>query len=480
MLFNSFDFIIFFVIVTSLYFILPHRFRWALMLVASCFFYMTFIPAYLLILFLLIIIDYSCAILMEPKKGRVRKAYLIFSIISTVCVLFLFKYFNFFNENLAGIAGIMGWNYSIEALSIILPIGLSFHTFQSLSYVIEVYRGKQSPERHFGIYSLYVMFYPQLVAGPIERPQNLLHQFYEHHAFDYGRVADGLRLMFWGLFKKVVIADRLAAIVGQVYSAPGLYNGPSLILATVAFSFQVYCDFSGYSDIAIGSARVMGFKLMENFRKPFSAVSISEFWKRWHISLTTWFKDYIYYPMISSKITKARIYWATLAIFLISGLWHGASWTFVLWGLLHGLYLVASYISKEWRQSAVSFFRLDRAPRLHWFIRVMFTFTLVNFSFILFRAESLGDAWMIISRLFVDISSPVSGIISEIGIPYLLSMAVFISFMLLFDHPEGSGLAGRIYIKSWLMPVAVSTIAFIAFLVFGAFFQAENFIYFQF
>ena len=258
MLFNSLEFMLFFPIVTTLYFIIPHKYRWAMLLGASCIFYMAFIPAYILILAVTICIDYAAGIMIDKTDGKRKKIFLLISIISTCLVLFIFKYYNFFNNSFASIASFFHLKYPVQALNIILPIGLSFHTFQSLSYVIEVYRGLQKSEKHFGIYALYVMFYPQLVAGPIERPQNLLHQFREKHYFDYQRVVEGLKLMVWGLFKKAVIADRLAVVVNQVYGSPAEYNGIALIIATVFFAFQIFCDFSGYSDIAIGAAKVMG------------------------------------------------------------------------------------------------------------------------------------------------------------------------------------------------------------------------------
>src|SRR5678815_1064118 len=227
-----------------------------------------------------------------------------------------------------------GISNPVPFLKIILPIGLSFHTFQAMSYTIEVYRGNQKAERNFGIYALYVMFYPQLVAGPIERPQNLLHQFYENHKFDYERVVNGLKLILWGFFKKLVIADRLALYVGAVYNNPTHHTGLSFIMATIFFAFQIYCDFSGYSDIAIGAAKVMGFKLMTNFNRPYFARSISEFWKRWHISLSTWFKDYLYISLGGNRVSVPRWYFNLFIVFLVSGLWHGANWTYIIWGCL--------------------------------------------------------------------------------------------------------------------------------------------------
>lgn len=372
-----------------------------MLLVASCIFYMAFIPVYILILALTIVIDYGAGILIERSEGVRRKQYLIVSIISTCLVLFIFKYFNFFNANFAAIANFLHWNYPIEALRIILPIGLSFHTFQSLSYVIEVYRGHQKAEYHFGVYALYVMFYPQLVAGPIERPQNLLHQFYEKHSFDYKRITDGLKIMAWGLFKKVVIADRLSILVNQVYNEPNTYSGPYLLIATIFFAFQIYCDFSGYSDIAIGSAQVMGFKLMDNFNRPYFSKSISEFWKRWHISLSTWFKDYLYISLGGNKVSNRWRWFFNLFItFAISGLWHGANWTYVFWGALNGFYLIFAIWTQDLRNKIYGKLYISSNQTVFKYYKVIITFSLVCFSWIFFRAKNISDAFHIIINMF--------------------------------------------------------------------------------
>lgn len=400
MLFNSIEFLFFFPIVTGLFFLLPHRFRWQLLLSASCIFYMAFIPRYILILVVTILIDYGAALcIVRPGLSpRKKKALLVGSILATCLVLFVFKYFDFFNTNVSALARALGWNYPVEALRVILPIGLSFHTFQSLSYVIEVYRGNQPPERHLGIYALYVMFYPQLVAGPIERPQNLLHQFYVEHCFEYRRVTDGLKLMAWGMFKKVVIADRLAIAVNQVYGNPQEYVGLPLIVATVFFAFEIYCDFSGYSDIAIGSAQVMGFRLMDNFNRPYFAKSIAEFWKRWHISLSTWFRDYVYIPLGGSRSSPGRWQFNLFVTFLISGLWHGANWTYVVWGALNGFLLIASNRTRRLRAAVCSAIGLDRKPVFHKVVQVSVTFFLVCVAWVFFRASSLSDAWYILTH----------------------------------------------------------------------------------
>ncbi|RTQ53283.1 MBOAT family protein [Hymenobacter gummosus] len=396
MLFNSFQFLVFFPVVTALFFVLPHRFRWVLLLGASCVFYMAFVPAYILILLLTIVIDYGAGLLIEGAQGPRRRLYLALSLGANLGVLGVFKYYNFF----AGTANaLLHWGGSPAALpllSLLLPIGLSFHTFQAMSYTIEVYRGRQRAERHFGLYALYVLFYPQLVAGPIERPQNMLPQFRQRQYFDYDRVVSGLRLMAWGLFKKMVIADRLARLVNEVYDAPTHYRGLPLLVATVFFSVQIYCDFSGYSDIARGSARVMGFELMQNFDRPYFARSLPEFWRRWHISLSTWFRDYLYIPLGGNRVALPRACLNLFIVFLVSGLWHGANWTFLIWGALHGAYLVVGMLTRNARQQLTERLPLLGSPVLN----VALTYALVTFAWIFFRANSLPDALYVIRHLF--------------------------------------------------------------------------------
>jgi D-alanyl-lipoteichoic acid acyltransferase DltB (MBOAT superfamily) len=374
-----------------------------------------------------ITIDYSAGIYIEKTEGRKRKSWLVLSIVSTCLVLFVFKYYNFFNENIGNLAKLFHIPYSVPALNIILPIGLSFHTFQSLSYVIEVYRGHQKAEKNFGIYSLYVMFYPQLVAGPIERPQNLLHQFYEKHKFDYENIAEGLKLMLWGLFKKIVIADRLSLYVNAVYNHPEHHSGLTLILATIFFAVQIYCDFSGYSNIAIGAARVMGFKLMTNFNRPYFSKSISEFWKRWHISLSTWFKDYLYISLGGNRVSVPRWYFNLFFVFLVSGLWHGANLTFVIWGAINGIYLILETLTSKLRKSIGKVL-----PReINTSFQIIVTFILTCFAWIFFRANTLTDAVTIIQKIltfkgpiFYDPNNPTSMIYSFFGIMLLLAFEI--------------------------------------------------------
>lgn len=360
---------------------------------------MAFVPIYILILGFTIVVDYFAGIYIENAEGRKRKLYLIASLVANIGVLAVFKYYNFFIDNLNILTQGFGVSDPLPYLSIILPIGLSFHTFQAMSYTIEVYRGNYKAERHFGIYALYVMFYPQLVAGPIERPQNLLHQFYEKHEFEYQRVVDGLKLMLWGFFMKLVIADRLALYVNKVYDFPDEHSGKSFALATVLFAFQIYCDFAGYSNIAIGAAKVMGFNLMTNFNRPYFSKSISEFWKRWHISLSSWFKDYVYISLGGNRLSVPRWYLNLFVVFLLSGLWHGANWTFIVWGAINGFYLVFAIATKSLRAKISNTIGLARFPKMNNSIQILITFTLISFSWIFFRSDSITEAINIIKKI---------------------------------------------------------------------------------
>lgn len=402
MLFNSIEFAIFFPTVCALYFILPHRYRTLLLLVASCVFYMAFIPIYITILFVTILIDYFAGIYLERVQPRNKKLLLWISIVATCLVLFVFKYFYFFTHSFINVVGLFGWELQDPALKIILPIGLSFHTFQSLSYVIEVYRGQQKAEQNFITYATYVMFFPQLVAGPIERPQNLLHQFNERHHLEYSAIAAGLKQMGWGFFKKLVIADRLALYVNDVYGAPENYNGLQLTLATVFFAYQIYCDFSGYSDIAVGSARILGFRMMVNFNDPYCSTSVSEFWRRWHISLSTWFKDYLYIPLGGNRVGTARHHINLLITFTVSGLWHGANWTYVIWGALNGVYLVFGSWTRRIRDGIAARLGMPDGSFLRHTTRLITTFVLTCFAWIIFRATSFDDAIYILTHLWSD------------------------------------------------------------------------------
>jgi len=446
-----------------------------LLLGASCYFYMAFVPIYILILGFTIVIDYFAGILLENTEGKKRKYWLIASLIANIGVLAIFKYYNFLNTNLSELLNSFGYQNTIPNLSILLPIGLSFHTFQAMSYTIEVYRGNQKAERHFGIYSLYVMFYPQLVAGPIERPQNLIHQFHEKHYFDYDRVVEGLKLMLWGLFMKLVIADRLSLYVNAVYNNAGQHSGKSLALATVFFAFQIYCDFAGYSNIAIGAARVMGFKLMTNFNRPYFSRSINEFWKRWHISLSTWFKDYLYITLGGNRVSIPRWYLNLFIVFVISGLWHGANWTFIIWGAVNGFYLVFAIVTEKPRKRFNQLIGLDRLPKLHNAIQILITFLLASFAWIFFRANNTQDAFMIVNKILLMGGSV------YIDLDTILYSIAGIAFLVMIEfrreHDNHMGLPFKT--NHWFKEQLAYTSLIILILMTGVF-DGSQFIYFQF
>ncbi len=493
MLFNSIHFVVFFILVSGLYFLFPYRFRWFLLLAASCYFYMIFKPIYILILFFTIIIDYLAGIWIHKAEGSARKRLLLLSLVANIGILAVFKYFNFLNFNLSAFFGLFQVGNPIPFLEILLPIGLSFHTFQAMSYTIEVYRGNQLPEKHFGIYALYVMFYPQLVAGPIERPQNVLHQFHEKFDFDYNRVALGLRQMALGMFKKVVIADRLAVYVNQVYNHPENFRGLPLILATIFFSFQIYCDFSGYSDIALGSARVMGFNLMKNFDRPYFSASISEFWRRWHISLSTWFRDYLYIPLGGNKVVKPRWYFNLFFTFLISGLWHGASWNFVIWGSLHGFFLILAIAFVKPIQAFTQILENLLGKKLTWIFHNLWTFVLVAFAWVFFRAANFPDAIYIIQNFGNDLVFSIKASIFNTGnlrnhflyvernkLHFFFSISL-IFFLLVFEYFQSKGSLTQYFLKRhpafrWALYFAFSWL----FLLLGMFHSKQQFTYFQF
>jgi D-alanyl-lipoteichoic acid acyltransferase DltB (MBOAT superfamily) len=391
MIFNSVHFIFFFIVTTILYYALPHRFRWAFLLAISCYFYMVFRPIYILILAGTIVVDYVAGLFLESTTNpRRKKIFLVASIIANVGVLAVFKYYNFINDNLTELLGVFHLKNEIPMLRILLPIGLSFHTFQAMSYTIEVYRGKQQAEKHFGMYALYVMFYPQLVAGPIERPQNILHQLKEKVVFNYDHIVSGLKLILWGLFVKVVIADRLSIYVDIVYNSPEHHSAISSLVATLFFTFQIYCDFSGYSSIAIGCAKVLGIDLMINFRRPYMSTSIREFWSRWHISLSTWFRDYLYIPLGGNRVSVYRNMFNLFFVFLVSGLWHGANWTFIIWGALHGFYLMMEIVID----------RLVPSIKLPRSIRWILNFVLVAIAWVFFRASNFQTAKQILKNIY--------------------------------------------------------------------------------
>lgn len=458
MIFNSLQFILFFFAFFLILFAIPQKFRKGWLLLASCYFYMVFKPVYLLILVAVIVIDYAAGIKIEKSKTNKRR-WLIVSLVSNIGILVFYKYFNFLNGNISGLLGCFHMENPIPALDIILPIGLSFHTFQAMSYTIEVYRGKQAAEKNFLTYSMYVLYFPQLVAGPIERPQRLLPQLHNPVYFNYENIIFGLFRIAAGFFKKVVIADRLALFVDPVFDHIGSSNGLSVLLATVFFAFEIYCDFSGYTDIAIGISRMMGINLVENFRNPYLSSSIREFWSRWHISLSGWFRDYVYIPLGGNKTSNARWMLNILIVFFLSGLWHGASWGFVIWGLLHGMLLIIE-------RPLQNRFKFPHA------FKVLIVFICVCFAWIFFRAREVQDGFAAIKLL--GKISPLDKLPDAFNRNELIFVFVLIAGLLLTET-----FIKRTAFKKQAVIISLTILLFLLSYLFGEF-NFKQFIYFQF
>lgn len=432
MQFNSMSFAIFLPIVFVLYWAIPYKFRWALLLASSYYFYMSWNAKYIVLILFTTVVSYLCAVLMERvEKQKKQKILLVSTLVTSLGVLFFFKYFNFFSNSITDLLSSMAIKVHPVTLAVMLPVGISFYTFQTLSYVIDVYRGEVKAEKHFGYYAAFISFFPQLVAGPIERTRNLLPQIQQEHKFNYEQATYGMKLMAWGFFKKMVIADCFAVYVDQVYSDLTSYRGFAMVIAAVLFTFQIYGDFSGYSDIAIGTAKLFGIELMNNFKSPYFAASIREFWGRWHISLSTWFRDYIYIPLGGNRVTPIRHKMNLMITFLVSGLWHGASWTYLFWGGIHGGLQVieTSLFGKRKREIKHNF---------TWALSVAVTFILVCIAWIFFRAERLEDAYYVIMHSLDGISNPVNYVTGalaslEIGGTSLAKMIVCLGILFLYD-----------------------------------------------
>lgn len=427
MAFNSVQFLIFFPIVFLTYILCSHVIKrnsitQLVLLAFSLFFYACWKPEYLVLILISVVITYSSGILMEKYAGW-KKLILTVSLVSNLSILFFFKYFNFFADSINWCLAKSSAGVSIGTLNVLLPVGISFYTFQALGYSIDVYRGTVKAERNFITYALFVTFFPQLVAGPIERTNNLLPQFKVDYTFDYDRITSGLKLAAWGFFEKVVVADRLAVYVNGIFNNLSIATGSSVILAAFFFSFQVLCDFSGYSDIAIGVARILGFNLMRNFRRPFFSKSIGEIWTRWHISLSTWFKDYLYFPLGGSRVSKFRHCLNLLIVMTVSGVWHGAAWHYVLWGVMHGFYQIVGILTAPVRTKVLVACHLGRYDssvkgglriKRGWqFVKIIITFALFVFAAIMFRVNSMADYGHIFGML-LQIPAEISGALHSV------------------------------------------------------------------
>lgn len=427
MLFNSLEFAAFLPIVFFLYWWLPHKYRWTLMLAASYYFYMSWNAKYVVLILFTTGISYGAGLLLEKQTSKKNKQVIV-AVTAILCLgmLFFFKYFEFISESVSEVLEIFAIQMSPMTLKLLLPVGISFYTFQTVSYVIDVYRGEIPAEKHFGYYAVFISFFPQLVAGPIERTSNLLPQIKAEHEFDYSQATYGLKLMAWGLFKKIIIADTLSGYVSTVYDAPQRFSGFALVLATVFFSLQIYCDFSGYSDIAIGTAKLFGVNLTTNFKSPYFSQSIKEFWSRWHISLSTWFRDYIYIPLGGNRVGKVKHIVNLMITFGASGLWHGANWTFVVWGEIHGVAQAIENltISKSKQKST----------GIVWWIRVLLVFMYVSLAWVFFVSNSIEDAVYVITHCFDGITYPIAYFaqgFSGIGLEKMEVFSLIPSFLVL-------------------------------------------------
>lgn len=480
MTFISIEFLLFFAVIVFTYYSIPHRWRWILLLAASYSFYASLNSYFVLLLLASTAFSYVTGIIIEKQETKKQKKRVM---LAGICVLLFilgwFKYFNFVNDSVRSIAVFMNWNYDMPYQEIVMPIAISFYTFQAVSYLVDIYKGKLKAERHYGYFSIYFAFFPQLVAGPIERAKKLLPQFKVEQALKYENLSYGMKRIAWGFFKKTLIADRLAPIVASVYDSPHA-TGSEIVLATILFSIQLYADFSALSDIAIGCARILGIKLTENFKQPHFATSIGDFWNRWHITLSTWLRDYIFIPLSKGKKKRSEIYLVIVITFLVSGIWHGAAWTFVLWGLIHGFYRVFGDHTKHVRGKMASFTRLDQSPALHKWVKIAITFLLVCFSRVFFRSNSVAEAFEHAKLFLTPYSWSPAGMIDALELFSLLDLIIFIFFFVivqLFHYIERKNTSTWDWLsqRPAFTRYAVYVLIVVSVLIFGA--TGQGFVY---
>ena len=487
MLFNSWKFLLFFPAVVALYYLVPARIRWALLLAASMFFYMVFNPYQILFIMAMAAVSYGAAIVMEKAEGTARRRYVVAVIVVDCAFLFVFKYCNFFFDSVSSIASLLGVTLSFAALHVLVPVGISYITFQLLSYIIEVYRKNQAAERHPGIFALYVLLFNKVLSGPIERPGDLLPQLQAASRADTREIVEGLKIMAWGFFKKVVVADRLAIVVNQVFGNVHNYSGFPLMVAVIFFTFQLYYDFSGYTDIAIGSARVLGLRLTQNFDRPFYAHSLTDFWRRWHVSLSAWIRDYLYTPIVINRRYwgKAGIVFALVVAFTLCGLWHGASWNFVLFGFFNGVGLSAEVLVQKARN------RLNKKlpAFLESFLNIGVTFLFFTFTLIFFRAATTADSWYVVSHLFTDFGRSFVAFLADKSVVIGLGLSQFefklalllVAVVQVLEFMQRRGTLWEILAKkpAWFRWGAYYLIL-LGLALFGVYSSKAQFIYFQF
>lgn len=516
MLFNSFQFAIFFPVAVLLYYLTPQGKRWLTTLLLSYYFYMCWKPVFLALILISTTVDWLVGLGLDRTQDKwKRRGLLLTTIIINIGILSTFKYSDFLFRNIEEFIQYCGlsWNLPSPVMVLdnlfsgtreafiqwgfaavdaknalaeprfILPVGISFFTFQSLSYSLDVFMGKTKAERHFGKYATFVAFFPQLVAGPIERSDHLLGQLTGRPNFTWNRCADGLRLMMWGLFKKICVADLISVPVDTIYGDPARYNGPLLLFGTLLFAMQIYCDFSGYSDIAIGAAKIMGIDIMTNFRQPYLSRSVAEFWTRWHISLSTWFRDYLYIPLGGSRVNISRWIVNIYIVFLVSAVWHKSVWTMLIWGLLHATYLVGERLLGPAMGRGVRAIGLGRLPRVLTLLKVALTFSLVLVAWVFFRANTITDAWAFLRRMVDWRGAEMGDLMAlNLGLPTFETMLCVLMPIVLFtidyfisEKPAWvMRLWGRSPVRTLLYVACLTAI-----MMFGVFGKVD-FIYFQF
>lgn len=452
-------------------------------------------PKYAIFIIVSTIITYLSGLLIEnankirdeKRSNKIKNIWVILSISSNLSILFLFKYYNFFNASLERVLNIFSVSIHMPSFKYLLPLGISFYTLQAISYTIDVYRKDVLAEKNLGKLALFVSFFPQVVAGPIEKSKNMLHQFDEKHGFDYDRVKNGLLLMLWGVFVKIVVADRLAILVNTVYSNPNNYKGFAILIATVFFTFQIYFDFMSYSDMARGIAEVLGFKITNNFKQPYLSKSIKEFWSRWHISLTSWFKDYLYFPLGGNRGGNLRTYYNVMIVFLVSGLWHGATTNFIIWGALHGFYQILAYLLKPFKEKTIKTFKIKTEVFSFKLFQVLITFMLVNFAWIFFRAKSFLSAITIIKNFFYF--NPwilINGSIFELGLgskDFLIAIIGIVIVISVDMMQRTKNLRIQLSKQNIIFRWGIYLVTAVAILVFGMYgpgYSMQQFIYSQF
>lgn len=494
MVFNSVDFLLFFPIVLFVYFLIPKKVRYVWLLIVSYYFYMSWNPKYAVLIALSTVITYLTGIGIGKTEDKKIKNWIIAgSFVSNLGILFFFKYFDFALLNVNRVLGSVGIQALEKTFDVMLPIGISFYTFQALGYTMDVYRGEMRPEKNIFRYALFVSFFPLIAAGPIERSKNLLKQMQSVHTFriwNYENITGGAALMLWGYFMKMVIADRLAIFVDSVFGNYGACASEALVLAAVFFAFQLYCDFGSYSLIAMGCAKIMGFSVMENFNTPYFALSVKEFWRRWHISLSSWFRDYLYIPLGGNRKGRVRKYINLMITFLISGLWHGASFSFVAWGGLHGLYQIIGEGLRPARERVAKACHINTESLLHKLVKGLITFALVDFAWIFFRCSSLTESVAYIKRMLTaaDYAAPAEGALFTLGLSrleFVVAIAGLVILLLvdLIRYRKGMQLYEYLNTKwlwlRWSVYIFLAVSIFL-FGIYGPGYNAAEFIYFQF